>query len=73
MVLRLVRSGLGFVGVAAEVLAMVLEEVVPRVVFVRVLDLVLSFQTDFLPGGTTRVCDLQRVSFLVVLLVVLEQ
>jgi hypothetical protein len=49
------------------------EEVVLRTVFVRVSGPALSFQIDFVSEGTTRVCDLLKVSLLVVLLVVLEQ
>ena len=56
--LCLIQLDSGFVGVVAEILAVVLEEAVLRVVFVKVSGLVLSFQTDLVSGETTQVCDL---------------
>ena len=58
MVLRLVPSDVGFVGVVAEVQVVALEEVILRAVIVRVLGSVWLFRIDFVSGGTTQACDL---------------
>ena len=57
MVLHLVQLGSDFVGVMVEVLVAGPEEVVLRMVFVRVSGLVLSSQIDFASGGTMGVYD----------------
>ena len=72
MVLRLLQSDSGFVGVVVEVLVVAPEEAVLQAVVVRVLGSASLFQTDFVLGGTTRVYDLWRASFLAVLSAVPE-
>ena len=62
-VLHPIQSDLGSVGVMVEVLGVVLEEAVLRMVSVMVLGLVLSSQIGFMLEETMRACNSQRVSF----------